>query len=87
MLTNRRAATPFKDVDGKTIHEGDSLLIKDQYTGKVFKQHNRWLVAVETLRFMVPMTIMPVDIAVSIYKAKVNAKEEPLWLVKQESQY
>lgn len=43
MLTNRRAATPFKDVDGKTIHEGDSLLIKDQYTGKVFKQHNRWL--------------------------------------------
>lgn len=76
MLTSGRAATPFKDVNGKVIHEGDSLLIKGQYTGEVFKQHNRWLVAVETLRFMFPMTIMPVDIAVSIYKARVNAKED-----------
>lgn len=76
MLTIGRAATPFRDVDGKVIREGDSLLIKGQYTGEVFKQHNRWLVAVETLRFMFPMTIMPVDIAVSIYKARVNAKED-----------
>ena len=76
MLTSGRAATPFKDVNGKVIREGDSLVIKGQYTGEVFKQHNRWLVAVETLRFMFPMTIMPVDIAVSIYKAKVNAKED-----------
>ena len=51
-------------------------MIKGQYTGEVFKQHNRWLVAVETLRFMFPMTIMPVDVAVSIYKAKVKAKED-----------
>lgn len=87
MLTNGRAATPFKDVNGKVIREGDSLVIKGQYIGEVFKQHNRWLVAVETLRFMFPMTIMPVDIAVSIYKARVKTEEEPLWLVKQESQY
>lgn len=76
MLTSGRAATPFKDVNGKVIREGDSLVIKGQYTGEVFKQHNRWLVAVETLRFMFPMTIMPVDIAVSLYKARVNAKED-----------
>lgn len=75
MLTSGRTATPFKDVNGKVIREGDSLVIKGQYTGEVFKQHNRWLVAVETLRFMFPITIMPVDIAVSVYKAKVNAEE------------
>ena len=76
MLTSGRVATPFRDVDGKVIHEGDNLVIKGQYTGEVFKQHNRWLVAVETLRFMFPMTIMPVDIAVSIYKARVKAEED-----------
>lgn len=67
-----KVRTGYKDTKDKGICEGDTLLIKGQYTGEVFKQHNRWLVAVETLRFMFPMTILPVDVAVKVYKAEVK---------------
>lgn len=66
--------TGYKDVLGHQIHEGDALTIKGQYTGEVFKQRDRWLVAVETMRFMFPMTILPIDIAVEVYKAKVKGE-------------
>lgn len=69
---SEQKATGFKDASGKEIHEGDVLVIKGQYTGEVAERHGRWLVAVETLRFLFPMTILPLDVAVEIYHAKVK---------------
>ena len=54
-----RAATGVRDIHGDMIYTDDILKIKGEYTGEIFKQHGRWLVAVETLRFMFPVTILP----------------------------
>ena len=65
-----RTATGVRDIHGDMIYTDDILKIKGQYTGEIFKQHGRWLVAVETLRFMFPVTILPLETAVEIYKAE-----------------
>ena len=64
--------TGIKDADGKMINKGDVLSIRGQYTGEVIFRNGRWIVAVETLRFLFPMTILPLDVAVNVYKAKVK---------------
>lgn len=71
-----RTATGVRDIHGDMIYTDDVLKIKGQYTGEIFKRHNRWLVAVETLRFMFPMTIMPLKTAVEIYKAERKKGDE-----------
>ena len=71
-----RTATGVRDIHGDMIYTDDVLKIKGQYTGEIFKQHGRWLVAVETLRFMFPMTILPIKTAVEIYKAERKKEEE-----------
>lgn len=71
-----RTATGVRDIHGDMIYTDDVLKIKGQYTGEIFKWHNRWLVAVETLRFMFPMTIMPLKTAVEIYKAERKEGDE-----------
>lgn len=71
-----RTATGVRDVHGDMIYTDDILKIKGQYTGEIFRQHERWLVAVETLRFMFPMTIMPLKTAVEIYKAERKEGDE-----------
>ena len=62
-----RTATGVRDIHGDMIHTNDMLKLKGEYTGKIFKQHGRWLVAVEPLRFMFPVTILPLTTAVDIY--------------------
>lgn len=71
-----RAATGVRDVHGDMIYTDDILKIKGEYTGEIFKQHGRWLVAVETLRFMFPVTILPLTTAVDIYKAERKKAEQ-----------
>lgn len=71
-----RTATGVRDIHGDMIYTDDILKIKGQYTGEIFKQHERWLVAVETLRFMFPMTILPLKTAVKIYKAERKKGDE-----------
>ena len=60
-----RTATGVRDIHGDMIYTDDILKIKGEYTGEIFRQHGRWLVAVETLRFMFPMTILPLTTAFS----------------------
>lgn len=71
-----RAATGVRDIHGDMIYTDDILKIKGQYTGKIFRQHERWLVAVETLRFMFPVTILPLETAVEIYKVERKKENE-----------
>ena len=71
-----RTATGVRDIHGDMIYTDDILKIKGQHTGAIFKQHERWLVAVETLRFMFPMTILPLKTAVEIYKAERKKGDE-----------
>lgn len=71
-----RTATGVRDIHGDMIYTDDILKIKGQYTGEIFKQHERWLVAVETLRFVFPMTILPLKTAVEIYKAERKKGDE-----------
>lgn len=65
-----RTATGVRDIHGDMIYADDILKIKGQYTGEIFRQHERWLVAVETFRFMFPVTILPLTTAVDVYKAE-----------------
>lgn len=71
-----RTATGVRDIHGDMIYTDDVLKIKGQYAGEIFKQHERWLVAVETLRFMFTMTILPLKTAVEIYKAERKKGDE-----------
>ena len=71
-----RTATGVRDIHGDMIYTDDILKIKGEYTGEIFRQHGRWLVAVETLRFMFPVTILPLTTAVDIYKAERKKEEQ-----------
>ena len=71
-----RTATGVRDIHGDMIYTDDILKIKGEYTGEIFKQHGRWLVAVETLRFMFPVTILPLTTPVDIYKAERKKEEQ-----------
>lgn len=72
----KRTATGVRDIHGDMIYTDDILKIKGQYKGEIFRQHERWLVAVETLRFMFPVTILPLETAVGIYKAERKKGDE-----------
>ena len=63
-----RTATGVGDIHGDMIYTDDILKIKGQYTGEIFRQHERWLVAAETL--------LPLTTAVDIYKAERKKEEE-----------
>ena len=59
------------DIHGDMIYTDDILKIKGEYTGEIFKQHGRWLVAVETLRFMFPVTILWQGLHTSLIFGKI----------------
>lgn len=69
-MNEERVATGQRDAKGNMIYSDDALKIKGQYTGEIFQQRGRWMVAVETLRFMFPITILPLNVAVELYHAE-----------------
>lgn len=71
-MLEERVATGQQDAKGNMIYSDDTLKIKGQYTGEIFQQRGRWMVAVETLRFMFPITILPLNVAVELYHAERN---------------
>lgn len=68
-MADKRVYTEHKDAEGNKIYSDDILKISGQHVGEIFQQRGRWMVAVETLRFMFPITILPLDVAVSVYHA------------------